>query len=388
MSQEQVRDLWNKVYAGGASEAEKQALEQVLADDSYQDVIAQLLEETYVTMPPAGAFFTEQEKTVMIHAATGRKVLPLKTRHIRRWASAAIITGVIAAGSYYLLRQHPSHPAPVAVQHQETTPGNKAVLTLANGQHITLDNTGTGELARQPGATVIQTDSGSIAYKGTAAQAAVSFNTLTTPRGGQFKLLLPDGSAAWLNAASSITYPTAFNSKERRVEITGEVYLEVARNERQPFFVTTGQQEIAVLGTSFNVNAYTDEASINTTLLDGAISITPANGQTTLLRPGQQASVHRPSGQLKVQPVNTALVMAWRNGLFSFERANIQTVMRQLSRWYNVAVVYEGSIPTQTFSGDIYRDLPLPKALEMLEFVGFHFEVKNNGNGNTIIVRP
>lgn len=388
MSQEQVRDLWNKVYAGHATEAEKRALEQVLADDSYQDIIAQLLEETYVTMPPTTAFFSEQQKTAMVHAATGSKVLPVKTRRVRWWAAAAIITGMIAAGSYYLLRQHPSHPAPVAVQHQETIPGNKAILTLANGQHITLDNTGTGELVRQPGATVIQTDSGSIAYKGTAAEAAVSFNTLTTPRGGQFKLLLPDGSAAWLNAASSITYPTTFNSKERRVEITGEVYLEVARNDRQPFRVTTGQQEIVVLGTSFNVNAYTDEADINTTLLEGAISITPANGHTTLLRPGQQASVHRPNGQLKVKPVNTALAVAWRNGLFSFERANIQTVMRQLSRWYNVAVVYEGSIPTKTFSGDIYRNLPLPKALEMLEFVGFHFEVKNNGNGNTIIVRP
>lgn len=397
MSKEQVRDLWLKVLSGVAIEEEVLALEQVLADEAYQDIITQLMEETYDATTGSEAFFSKKTKDTMVLAATrGKAALYPKysiTRTLWKLAAAAVLAGVLFGSGYYYFMHPPGKPAVSPIALQDTTPGNKAVLTLANGKKIILDKTSAGELTRQSGATVLQPDSGSIAYKGDGT-ANISYHTLTTPRGGQFKLLLPDGSTAWLNAASSITYPTAFTGKERDVSITGEVYLEVAPNARQPFMVTTSQQRIAVLGTSFNVNAYTDEASVNTTLLEGAVSVTPLNssgattGKAITLRPGQQVSYQPQTGKTHVKTVNVLQAVAWKNGLFSFEQANIQTVMRQLSRWYDVTVEYEGGMPPQTFSGDIYRNLPLSKALEMLAFVGFKFEVVNNGNDKTIIVRP
>ncbi|MBC9934934.1 FecR family protein [Chitinophaga qingshengii] len=390
MSPEQVRDLWYKVFSGAASAEEKQALNQVLADETNQELITQLMDATYDDTADTTIFFSQAEKNAMMQAATGSRQRHSRVRVLWKWAAAAVVTGLLAGSGYYYFMHPGGKPIVSPLASQDTTPGNKAVLTLSNGKKIILDKTGTGELARQSGATVLQLDSGSIAYKGGDGIQNISYNTLTTPPGGQFKLLLPDGTTAWLNAASSITYPTAFTGKERDVTITGEVYLEVAANARQPFMVTTSQQRIAVLGTSFNVNAYTDEASVNTTLLEGSVSVTPLNnaGKAIILRPGQQALYQPQTGKINVKTVNTSLAVAWKNGLFSFEQANIQTVMRQLSRWYNVTVEYEGGMPPQTFSGDIYRNLPLSKALEMLEFVGFKFEVVNNGNDKTIVVRP
>lgn len=398
-AQEQIQYLWQQVFSGNATEAEKDALNTLLADETHKDAIARLMQKTYEGMEETGSFFSMTQKEAMLLEITKNKITPLSrpVHPLRRWgwvAAAAVLAGVVVTGIQYFIQPGKPSIGKIVVVAEDVLPGShKAVLTLADGSKITLDDAGNGELAKQPGATVMKLDSGSLAYKGGPADGKPVYNTLATPRGGQYRLVLPDGTVAWLNAASSITYPTAFSGRERSVETSGEVYFEVARNEQQPFIVKTNRQRTEVLGTHFNINAYKDEAAINTTLLEGAIKVTPIGsvdspGKAMLPKPGQQTSYDLETGKMQVKQANTAAVIAWRNGLFSFEKAGIQEVMRQLSRWYNVDIIYEGNITTQTFSGDIYRNLGLLKALEMLGFVGFHFEMQNGPNGKRIIVKP
>jgi transmembrane sensor len=388
--QDQIQYLWKQVFSGQATEAERHALNQLLADDTYKDEIERLLHETYEEMEESSGFFSLAQKEAMLRNITESQRKPGRTLPIWRWAAAAaVLVGLVAVGIQYF--KSPHTPPAVKIAAGEVMPGsNKAVLTLADGSSIVLDDASNGELAKQPGASVVKLDSGSLAYTRTPADGKLVYNTLTTPRGGQYRLVLPDGTVAWLNAASSITYPTAFSGRERSVETSGEVYFEVAHNAQQPFLVKTARQQIEVLGTHFNINAYQDEAAINTTLLEGAIKVVPlgTTAKVMLPKPGQQTSYHLQTGHIQVKPANTATAIAWKNGLFSFEKAGIQEVMRQLSRWYNVDVIYEGNIPSQTFSGDIYRNLELSKALEMLGFVGFHFKIENTPDGKRIIVKP
>lgn len=394
--QEQIQYLWQQVFSGQATEAERHALNQLLADDRYKDDIERLMQATYEGMEATSSFFSMSQKEAMLLEITKNRTTTLsrQVHPLRRWgwvAAAAVLAGLVVTGIRYFIQPEKQVIDMTVVTTGDVMPGShKAVLTLADGSKITLDDAGNGELAKQPGATVMKPDSGSLVYKGGVADGRLVYNTLATPRGGQYRLVLPDGTVAWLNAASSITYPTAFNGRERSVETSGEVYFEVARNAQQPFLVKTGRQQIEVLGTHFNINAYHDEGAINTTLLEGAIKVTPAGttGKAILPKPGQQTSYDLQTGHIQVKQVNTATAIAWKNGLFSFEKAGIQEVMRQLSRWYNVDVIYEGNIPSQTFSGDIYRNLGLSKALEMLGFVGFHFEMQNGPAGKSIIVKP
>lgn len=399
-AQEQIQYLWQQVFSGTATEAEKDALNQLLADETYKDEIERLMLETYEGMEGTSSFFSMVQKEAMLLEITKNKPTPLSrpVHPLRKWgwvAAAAVLVGLVATGIQYFIQPGKQSAGKVAVVAEDVMPGShKAVLTLADGSKITLDDAGNGELTKQPGATVVKLDSGSLAYKGSPADGKLVYNTLATPRGGQYRLVLPDGTVAWLNAASSITYPTAFSGRERSVETSGEVYFEVARNEQQPFIVKTNRQQTEVLGTHFNINAYQDEAAINTTLLEGAIKVMPigeagsSSGKAMLPKPGQQTSYDLQTGKMQVKQANTAAVIAWKNGLFSFEKAGIQEVMRQLSRWYNVDIIYEGNITTQTFSGDIYRNLGLSKALEMLGFVGFHFEIQNGPGGQRIVVKP
>jgi len=398
-AQEQLQYLWQQVFSGNATEAEKHTLNTLLEDETYKGTIERLMEETYDGMEATGNFFSMAQKEAMLLEITKSRPTPLfrAVHPLRRWgwvAAAAVLVGLVVTGARYFIQQGKTSVDKVVVINDVMPGSHKAVLTLADGSKITLDDAGNGELARQPGATVVKLDSGSLVYKEQPADGKLVFNTLATPRGGQYRLVLPDGTVVWLNAASSITYPTAFSGRERSVETSGEVYFEVARNEQRPFVVKTGRQQTIVLGTHFNINAYKDEAAINTTLLEGAIKVVQLgtdgslSGKAMLPKPGQQTSYDLQTGQMQVKPANTAMVIAWKNGLFSFEKAGIQEVMRQLSRWYNVDIIYEGNITTQTFSGDIYRNLGLSKALEMLGFVGFHFEMQNGPAGKSIIVKP
>lgn len=297
-------------------------------------------------------------------------------RSRNRWWMAAAAAILLAAAGIYFLQQPAPHA--VTVQHTDVQPGgSKAVLTLADGTNIPLDSVGNQVI--RPG--IIQ-QGDELQYK--EESATVSYNVLTTPRGGQFRLTLPDGTKVWLNAASSLRYPTVFTGTERTVAVTGEAYFEVVQNVGKPFRVTiTGQATIEVLGTRFNVNAYPEESSINTTLLEGAVKVS-AGQHSAVLKPGEQAQVNA-SGLISVMAdVNLDEVMAWKNELFYFRDADIRTVMRQLERWYDVKVEYAGPVPERRFQGEIQRNLPLSDVLEGLKTTGIRFTIEER----KIIVKP
>jgi transmembrane sensor len=267
--------------------------------------------------------------------------------------------------------------------------GNKAILTLANGNQIILTNAKNGLLAQQGGTQINKTANGQIIYN--VAQAVkgtdTAFNTITTPRGGQYIVVLPDSSRVYLDASSSLRFPAAFSGKLRTVMLTGEAYFEVAHNKNMPFHVITKGQTVEVLGTHFNINAYNDERDIKTTLLEGSVRVS-TEGSMALLMPGEQSQI---SGSVTagksitvIRYANTDEAVAWKNGFFQFENADIKTIMRQFARWYNVDVVFEGNVQDRLFSGEIHRSLTVLQALDLLNYANVHFNI----DGKKIIVSP
>ena len=261
--------------------------------------------------------------------------------------------------------------------------GDKATLILADGSTIVLDDAQNGTLAQQGNSKVIKFD-GKLSYNLTNKNTKeVVYNTISTPKGGQYQLELSDGSLVWLNATSSIHFPTSFVKKERRVEIKGEAYFEIAENRDKPFIVTVNNAEVQVLGTHFNINAYNDEDDVKTTLLEGAVKF--VNGANiNILKPGQQSQLTKNGSVNVVSDVDVDEVIAWKNGLFDFENAGIETVMRQLSRWYDVEIEYNGKTD-DLFIAEMRRNIKLSDVLKALELTGkVRFEIQ----GKKIIVMP
>ncbi len=315
----------------------------------------------------------------------GTRVVPLY-RRIPFRVAAAVILLISVGGIYYVLRQHQGEK--IMAKHQKTVIPNdinapntaNAVLILSNGEKITLDSAGNGTLAMQGKVNVVKLADGQIAYNGTGND--VLYNTLIVPRGSKIvNLTLSDGTKVWLNAESSLRYPTAFAGKERKVEMTGEVYFEVVHNTAKPFKVGAGGMGIQVLGTHFNVNAYNDEASVKTTLLEGSVQIA-RNGTEEILKPGQQANLHANGSMNISDEVDLDEVMAWKNGSFLFNNQDIKSIMRQVSRWYNVDVSFEGSISKETFSGIVSRNSTMVQVLKIIEAGGVKFRIE----GRKIIV--
>ena len=255
--------------------------------------------------------------------------------------------------------------------------GNHATLTLADGSVISLDSAANGVLTQQGNVKIVKQSNGQLLYEG-AGNHEMMYNTMTTPRGGQYRLTLPDGTLVWLNAASSVTYPAAFTGRERSVSVTGEVYFEVAANENMPFRVKAGDMNINVIGTRFNVNAYAEEPTVRTTLIEGAVSVS-AGQASAVLKPGQQARVQGNHTLAVINNIDTEEIIAWKNGYFQFTDADMPAVMRQIEKWYDVKVTYEGAIPKRSFGGGIQRSLPLSQVLGILEAndVKFKIEGKN-----------
>ncbi|TDO23603.1 FecR family protein [Sediminibacterium goheungense] len=318
----------------------------------------------------------------------------------RKWrtpAAAALIFILLSGVIYYFIQldntaaQQPlvlSAPVPAG----DVAPGgNKAILTLDDGSVIVLDSAHNGILGEQGDVDVKKLDNGLIAYQNQdgnipAAEEKIFYNTISTPRGGEYQVTLSDGTKVWLNAASSIRFPTAFRGADRQVQITGEVYFEVAHNETQPFKVTAGKSAIEVLGTHFNVNAYDDEVQVRTSLLEGSVKIAvidqPDQQQMKILKPGQQARMTR-SGRISVvNNIDTEEIMAWKNGLFVFKSTDLRSIMRQIARWYDIDIEYKDNVGMQ-FTGQITRNNNVSKVLEMLELTE---EVKFRVAGKKVIV--
>lgn len=313
---------------------------------------------------------------------------------LRLWskvAAAACVILIAGSVSYYLVhRSVTSETVKNRIVEDIAPGGNKATLTLGNGRTIILDSVHNGQIVGQGSGRITKINNGLLTYRANAASspnaANVSYNTLSVPRGGQYQLVLPDGTKVWLNAASSIRFPTAFTGGERKVSITGEVYMEVAEDVLHPFIVSTRNADITVLGTSFNIMAYPDESSVQTTLLEGSVKVVPLSGKGVRsgvrLEPGQQAIVANADGNIGVKTVNAGDVAAWIHGLLSLNDCSVQEFMDQLSRWYNVDVEYTGKIPDKKFGGMINRNAELSNVLAALDAAGIHTKLE----GKKIIV--
>ena len=290
-----------------------------------------------------------------------------KIRTLWYYAAASIAAAVIL---FFILKQ----PAPQlttapAIAAASIAPGtNKAVLTLANGATVILDSAGNQVISQ--GATTVLQKNGQLQYASKASDDAVVYNTLSVPRGGQFNIILPDGSHVWLNAASSLRYPTAFKGKDRRVDITGQGYFEVTPNAKQPFIVQVNDMEVQVLGTSFDVMAYSDEKSVNTTLINGAVKVNDKR-----LLPGQQALMDPSTGNITIREADVDQVIAWKTGFFEFDNARLSDILRQLARWYDIDISYNKTANERLLGGRISRSLPLSDILHMLEANGPVFEL-------------
>jgi len=296
-----------------------------------------------------------------------------------RWKYAAAIVLVSGTAFYTLSRRggKEKNTSPAHAVTYDIAPGKQAAtLTLSNGKKIPLGEASAGNLAEETGVRISKSADGGLVYTIVDNQQAGGqhINTLSTAKGETYPLQLPDGTRVWLNASSSLTYTTQFNTAgERKVKLSGEAYFEVAKDASRPFTVSTGKQEITVLGTHFNVNNYADEPLSVTTLLEGAVRVRTA-GEEKMLKPGQ-AAVSDEKG-LTVTEANTDLATAWKDGRFVFKRTEAQVVLRQLARWYDIDIVYQGKTPEYTISGDASRGESLSAMLKVLSLSGIHFELK------------
>jgi transmembrane sensor len=326
-----------------------------------------------------------------------RKLMPYY-----KWAAAAAVFVILGTGLYYLINTGASAVNATAhfAKNDITPGGNKAFLTLSDGRRIALDDARNGKIAEQAGITISKTASGQLVYSvsdQSAQQASpmAGFNTIETPRGGQYQVNLPDGTKVWLNAGSSLRYPAQFAVSKREVELKGEAYFEVAkgmikgneRGKRLPFVVKTDAQEVEVLGTHFNINSYKEEGNTQTTLLEGSVAVHPLafNGTalpTKIIKPGEQSVLNGAS--IQVATVDTEKALAWKEGFFMFEDEGLQSIMHQVARWYDVDVEFkDSSLKTKGFSGTVSRFTNVSQVLKKIELTGsVHFKIE----GRRIVV--
>jgi transmembrane sensor len=381
-----------KIYSSGkATIEEEQDLFKWVARSGKEAPIKKHIEElvsTYNSNEVVPTVNWERLYQNIIEEKNSRNFQPILRKRIwPGWAAAAAVLIILGTGYYFLTHTHKEQKDLSVTKKpkmNDIAPPNtvNAVLTLGNGQKILLNSTGNGILAKQGSVNVIKLANGEISYRG--ASNEVQYNTLSNPRGSKvINLVLADGSKVWLNTASSLRYPTAFTGNERNVEITGEAYFEVAHNSSMPFIVSRGNTSIKVIGTHFNVNAYDDESLLNVTLLEGSVSVeAKSNQHFKVIKPGEQAQVNK-NGDIEINnSVDLNEVMAWKNGLFSFNDIDIKSIMREVSRWYDADVVFEKPIE-EKFYAEVSRNTSISTLLQMLEATkAVHFKIE----GKTIHV--
>lgn len=310
-----------------------------------------------------------------------------KPKRLKLWtsAAAAAVLAIMIGFGYYTYQFRGNSEG--AMASQDILPGgNKAVLILGNGSRISLTDAKNGDIASQAGIKISKTADGKLVYALKDADYANSSlsNTIETPVGGQYQVILPDGTMVVLNTSSSITFPTSFATKnERKVTLKGEAYFEVAKNKEKPFKVITALQEVTVLGTHFNINAYQDEALTLTTLLEGSVKVTNTNKATKYLEPGEQSALNEEAFSVKAVDVESAV--SWQNGTFSFENESVEAVMRKIARWYNIEVIYKGDFSKVKLLGSVSRN---KKLSEVLRVIQLSRKVKFKVEGRRVTVMP
>jgi transmembrane sensor len=402
MHKDRLKYLFELYVRKQITQEEESELIDLLADPSYQELSMKLLDsfiESQEENQRIGADESDALLKAVFQADKPDVVQPPTPRihFLRRWGwAAASIILLLGIGAYLRnSNKKNTEPTTIAVKNVDMAPGKDgAILTLADGQQLLLDSLENGLIASQSGSKLILKD-GQLTYDFAGkATGEIVYNTMSTPKGRQFHVTLPDGTVVYLNAASSITYPTVFNGNERRVKISGELYFDVAPKSKQPFIVETDNQQVEVLGTSFNINCYADEKTVQTTLLTGTVKVTPLlsskKGTTRegkdgskVLIPGQTAILNKPNEQAGYSLTITdtqdpGKITAWKNGLFNFDDADLYSVMRQLERWYNIEVRYVGKPDNIIFKGKIHRNTNLSNVLKLLEMMGINFELKDN----------
>jgi len=391
MNNQQLLNLLNRYMNKEASAEETHELFDYINDPLNAQQVKEVLGDTLNQETEERALPGYRQQLILDRIFDHQSLPEEKFKHrVLRWVKlAAAILLFILPGIYFLKINRPKPTALTAItkpkQIDVQPGGNKAILTLGDGSQIVLDSARNGLLAHQGNTKVVKSANGHIAYNTTATgNTAPIYNTMTTPRGGKYDLQLADGTKVWLNASSSISYPITFSGTERRVTITGEVYFEVAKNKAMPFKINVnGQEEVQVLGTHFNIMAYNDEASVKTTLLEGSVKIIK-NKITGMLKPGQQAQLTT-DGKLSItDDADINAVMAWKNGQTLFVNEDIKTIMRRVSRWYDIDVEYQGDMPGRLFTGGISRESNLSVLLKVLELNKIHFKMA----GKKLIVSP
>ncbi|PWS30404.1 FecR family protein [Pedobacter paludis] len=358
----------------------KKLLDKYLSGNCTPEEIS-FVEEWYIQMPiekeaPSQAIIEESKNLVWSLLIKNRKpsILPL----LKMVGVAASIVLCLSVGFYFLNRKSDLNQFTAKRQLKDVLPGgNKAVLTLADGRKVDLDDAKEGQIANQNGILIRKTKNGEIEYVAQAGASDISgINTISTPRGGQYQISLPDGSKVWLNAATTLKYPYSFGKGERLVELNGEAYFEVFKDKTRPFRVKTAEETVEVLGTHFNINSYNDEGAVKTTLLEGSVKVTSGLANVKL-HPGEQSQLNKENNNLIVdKQLDLDKEMAWKNNIFSFDNDDLETVMRQISRWYDIDVVYKGKIKNEKYVGEIPRNSNLSDVFEILELNHVHTDIK------------
>ena len=390
-----IQELLKRYNEGTATAAEQEIVEQWLEENKIEH------NEWMQMDGERRENLVKEIQSDLLHYITEKEnaykgsVYPWYRRFYFHLAAASVLILFAVAGWYYTNKEQ-DKPEIVKTEKEikprEVMPGtNKAVLTLADGGTVELNDAANGVLASQ-GNTEIRKQGSELVYdqQNNAAIKIPAFNMLTTPRGGQYNLVLPDGTRVWLNAASSIKYPVAFTADSRTVEVKGEVYFEVAQlnkgGEKIPFrvkvFGENGEAKglVEVMGTHFNINAYSEESTVNTTLLEGRVKVSTAAhpDENVVLNVAQQARISNSKGSIKVlDNVNIEEVVAWKNGLFMMKKADIPVVLRQLARWYDVEIVYSNGMPAGKITGDIPRNMPLAEVLKVMQLSGVKCKTEN-----------
>jgi transmembrane sensor len=373
MENQQEKDLINKYLAGLCTDDEKTIVESWYLSYAQKEAIqpGELNESDYRGIE------SEMWKAIEKRNRPAVRSIGLNI------GIAATILLFLSFGSYLLFHKAPIQQVAKNQTHDIAPGGNKAILTLANGEKISLTDSKNGKLAAQGAVIINKTKDGQLVYNSgsTANPQTPSYNVVETPRGGQYHITLADGTRVWLNAASSLKYPAFFTGNERKVELTGEAYFEVVHNSKLPFRVVTSGQTVEDIGTYFNISAYNDEPAVSTTLLEGSVKVIKGQAAATL-QPGQQAVTNQGGDNIDIKNADVGTVMAWKNGLFHFDHATLQSAMRQIARWYDVDVVYEGAIPKTVINGEAYRSMKASQVFEVLNYLKVKFRIE----GKKIIV--
>lgn len=373
MQKFEAEKLLEKYRAGECTPEEKAIIEDYMV---YEGITPRDL----LSIEPE--MIINKEKVMRIAAIPKITSLPVRIATVA--AAIAIITTLVL---FYI---YPARELPNTYANDINPGGNKAILTLANGNQINLNDAKSGALVSESGFEIVKDKDGQISYKvSRSASGTNEYNTITTPRGGQFIVTLPDGSKVMLNAGSSMKYPTSFaKSLTRKVELSGEAYFEITKDAKHPFIVATEQQTVEVLGTHFNVSAYNDETAVKTTLLEGSVKVTPSlrgtkqSPKSIILKPNEQSSLTK--NNIQIKRVDTDEAVAWKSGEFLFRNEPLESIMRKISRWYDVKVVYEDqALAKELFGGMISRSGKISEVLQVLEITkDVHFKVE----GRTVTV--